>query len=249
MKFYLKYIFSFIFLLCSLFLSAQIQQSADSVEKVSLVKELAETSIEERIPSPSEFDKYREDKAFDYVEAKRPEYPEWVLDILNWFNRMLGETASVIFSRNVFIVAITVLIIALIVAIILRVQNINIRNLFGRRKLQEDVFIYDEDVNTMNFESLISEAVQKKNYRMAVRYLYLKNLKALSDKLIINWSPNKTNYIYLNEIRNENLKNNFWESTQIFDFVWYGEFILDEQSFSDAYNYFNEFNRMINNER
>lgn len=222
-----------------------------TVASASRVKQLEKTSIQKRIPSQEEMQRFRDDKAFNYGESKRPDnYPEWLLKILDWFNDLKNNILQAIFTRTSVTVVFVILVVALLVGIILRMQNASIRNLFSRQKLNHDeAEFYEEDVNRMNFEQLIAQAIANKNYRLAVRFLYLKNLKILSDRLIINWNPNKTNYSYLNEIKSESLKSKFQESTLIFDFVWYGEFVLNENTFHEAVEHFNEFNRMINNER
>lgn len=211
---------------------------------------LKETKIDLRIPVDTKIKEYQKDKHFNYEQSSRFEYPEWILKVFDWFDRLFGKTLNKVLTREFFIIVSGIFITVLLIAIILRVQNVRLRSLFSRRKLNEDeIHIYSEDVNDMNFESLISTSIKSQNYRLATRFLYLKNLKDLSDKLIISWNPNKTNYSYQYEIANILLKQKFVESTRIFDFVWYGEFILDAKSFEEAHNFFKELNVMINNER
>lgn len=232
---------------------AQERQVVDTITTVAStpkLRQLEKTSIQKRIPSKDDMQQFRDDEAFNYGESERPGYPRWILRILDWIDSLTNDFMRAVFTRNTITVIFIVLVVTLLVAIILRMQNVSIRNLFSRQKLnQEESEFYEEDVNRMNFEQLITQAVDNKNYRLAVRFLYLKNLKALSDRLIINWNPNKTNYSYVDEIKIESLKGKFQESTLIFDFVWYGEFVLNENTFHEAYRLFNEFNRMISNER
>lgn len=228
--------------LCSSF-----QLAAQEQDSVIVLKE---TKIDLRIPVDTKIKEYQKDKHFNYEQSHRFEYPEWVLKIFDWFDRLFGKTLNKVFSREFLMITSGIFIAILLIAIILRVQNVRLRNLLSRRKLNdEEVHIYAEDVNGMDFESLISTSINSQDYRLATRFLYLKNLKALSDKQIINWNPNKTNYSYQYEIANVALKQKFVESTRIFDFVWYGEFILDANSFEEAHNFFKELNVMINNER
>ena len=84
---------------------------------------------------------------------------------------------------------------------------------------------------------------------MATRFLYLKNLKLLSDKLIIKWNINKTNYSYQHEIKDAAIRSGFLETTFIFDYVWYGEFPVDEYQYSIVENRMNDFNKMVSNEK
>jgi len=211
---------------------------------------LQKTAVDLRIPSEDKIKKYKDDKHFNYEDSRQREYPEWLLKIFDWFGDKMGWTLNKVFSREFSLFIFSTLFVILIIAIIMRVQDVSLRNIFGRRKLETDELdIYAEDVNKMDFETLISDSIKARNYRMAVRFLYLKTLKAMSDNHLIDWSPNKTNYSYLNEIKSVTVRNKFIESTRIFDFVWYGEFVLDDKSFDEAHNFFKELNRSIINER
>jgi len=172
------------------------------------------------------------------------------MKIMDWFGRRVGDAFEAFFQREVLITIFVLLLVCLIIAIILRTQDVTFRNLFGRKKMDlEESHFYSEDVNKLDFENLISESIKVKNYRLAVRFLYLRSLKALSDASVINWNPNKTNYSYQYEIEDPSVRKTFIELTRIFDFVWYGEFELDEVNFREANDYFDEFNKALGYER
>ena len=98
----------------------------------------------------------------------------------------------------------------------------------------------EENIEQINFENLISKALKEKNYRLATRYLYLKSLKSLANKQIIEWHYEKTNSDYLNEIKDSQLKTLFKRVSYIYDYVWYGEFPIDEESFNKNKADFNQ---------
>ena len=112
-----------------------------------------------------------------------------------------------------------------------------------------EIDIYTENVHNMDFDSLIANALKNKDYRLVIRFLYLKNLKLLTDKEFIEWKPNKTNYSYQYEIENQTVRSQFMEMTLIFDYIWYGEFIPDEANFPIIYNRMESFSKTIANER
>lgn len=203
-------------------------------------------NVDLRIPDKERIEKFRNDKNFQYKSEQPTRMPLWLQKILRGINEFLGKSLSKIFSREVAIIFLILVVSAIIIFIVLRSQNISFKTLFGKQKLEIDEGLFvAEDVNKMNFDELISQSLKTKNYRLAIRFMYLKNLKALSDKEIINWNPNKTNYSYQYEIENVRLRDGFLDTTRVFDFVWYGEFILGDENFQDAFNYFKEFNRMI----
>ena len=98
----------------------------------------------------------------------------------------------------------------------------------------------EENREQIDFENLISKALKEKNYRLATRYLYLKSLKSLANKQIIEWHYEKTNSDYLNEIKDSQLKTLFKRVSYIYDYVWYGEFPIDEESFNKNKADFND---------
>lgn len=93
-----------------------------------------------------------------------------------------------------------------------------------------------ENIHDINFAEVISSFEKQKDYRSAIRYRFLMVLKNLADKKLINWNPEKTNRDYFAELKNADLKDRFSELIYIFDYVWYGEFEINE----DNYNHFKE---------
>lgn len=98
----------------------------------------------------------------------------------------------------------------------------------------------EENIEQIDFENLISKALKEQNYRLATRYLYLKSLKSLANKQVIEWHYEKTNSDYLNEIKDSQLKTLFKRVSYIYDYVWYGEFPIDEESFNKNKADFNQ---------
>lgn len=90
----------------------------------------------------------------------------------------------------------------------------------------------EENIHAINFSDSITTFEKQANYRYAVRYQFLFILKKLSDKEHINWNPEKTNKDYYNELENNHLKNKFKELVYIFDNIWYGEFDVDEKTYT-----------------
>lgn len=104
---------------------------------------------------------------------------------------------------------------------------------FGKKN--KKITIADQDLNEniheINFNETIQNFEQKKEYRAAIRYQFLFILKNLADQKLIVWNAEKTNKDYLAEIRKATLQSSFKELIYIFDYVWYGEFEVDETSY------------------
>ena len=169
-----------------------------------------------------------------------------LLAINNFINNLLGAVAE----SGMLSIVVLLIIVVVICLIVLKLIGVDYRTLLGKKELDKsDIDIYTENVHEMNFDALISNALRNKDYRLAVRFLYLKNLKQMSDKDIIEWSSHKTNYSYQYEMQNPLLRSKFLETTLIFDYVWYGEFELDESKFTEVDSRMGDLNKMINHER
>jgi len=99
--------------------------------------------------------------------------------------------------------------------------------------------------NESDFDALISQALKNNNYRQAVRYQYLKTLHKLAGKELIELAPDKTNYQYVHEIKKPVLQNEFASLTLNYEYVWYGEFAIEQNIYQKIEGYFSGFNQKL----
>lgn len=95
------------------------------------------------------------------------------------------------------------------------------------------------------YNELIYEAEQKKDFNLAIRYLYLQSLKKLSDQELILFSPDKTNNIYVQELSGQNYQPEFASLTLNYDYVWYGKFAVSPDRYQQLKEEFISFNKKI----
>jgi hypothetical protein len=112
----------------------------------------------------------------------------------------------------------------------------------NRKNIASDIAVVAEE-NANDPDSLLRNAIRSGNYRLAVRYLYLQSLKRLSEKKFIEINSNKTNYEYVTEIRKHKFANEFASLTLQYEYVWYGEYPVDERLFEQIQNGFTQFNK------
>jgi hypothetical protein len=112
----------------------------------------------------------------------------------------------------------------------------------NRKNSASDIAVVEEE-NTNDPDSLLRNAIKGGNYRLAVRYLYLQSLKRLSEKKFIEININKTNYEYVTEIRKHKFANEFASLTLQYEYVWYGEYPVDERLFEQIQYGFTQFNK------
>ena len=102
-----------------------------------------------------------------------------------------------------------------------------------------------ENIHLIDFDAEIEKAVSKHNYRLAVRLMYLKCLKQLSDLNLIKWEINKTNAAYIYELENPVQKQTFGILTRQFEYVWYGDFPIDQQAYGGINQLFQNFKKQL----
>lgn len=90
-----------------------------------------------------------------------------------------------------------------------------------------DINLSEEHIENVDLDALIKSALEEKDYRLAVRYHYLRILKLLSQKGIIDWHFEKTNSDYQYEIEAQGIKSGFRDVSYLYDHIWYGEQEID----------------------
>jgi len=186
-----------------------------------------------RRPSAAALEEYRSDN--DFVYDRLPRDPESFWDrLLNWihdlFRRLLGGDENEETFWTWFLRALAA---ASLVYVVLKIINSNLRWVFLGRAERGATGLTEigENIHEMNFDELIEEAMATGSYRRGVRLLYLRALKELTDRGLIEWRVDKTNHEYLLELRGSELRGIFADATLLFEYVWYGDRPVDEPGF------------------
>src|SRR5687768_12168571 len=134
------------------------------------------------------------------------------------------------------------LLIAFFLFIIYRVIVVNNLYLFYRSKKTKNQ-INDEEGNIEdeNLDEKINKAIDQKEHRLAVRYMYLKALRLLNDRQWIRFHTQATNYEYVHQMSGHKMGEEFRFLTRIYDYVWYGEFTLNNEQFDVVHKNFLHF--------
>ena len=143
-----------------------------------------------------------------------------------------------IFGILFWIIAIS-LFVFLIYKLFLSNSSILSRN---RKNISSDISVEKEE-DTTDPDALLRNAIRSGNYRLAVRYLYLQLLTRLSDKRYIEINKNKTNYEYVTELRKHSFANEFASLTLKYEYVWYGEYPVDQKLFEQLQSNFTDFQK------
>ncbi|MBC7534133.1 MAG: DUF4129 domain-containing protein [Ferruginibacter sp.] len=95
--------------------------------------------------------------------------------------------------------------------------------------------VEDEPIpaDVSDYDKLIQQSFKLSDYRMAVRYLFLKTLWKLCDKGLLERSVDKTNFQYVREIAPAK-KNEFAALVLKYEYIWYGRFIISREQYAEV---------------
>ncbi|NIF05313.1 DUF4129 domain-containing protein [Chryseobacterium sp. Tr-659] len=199
-------------------------------------------TFKENIPS-----RYKGNE-FDYSVSKpRESFWQKLMKKADQFLRSIfGET---VFTKSGEVTAVLIRLFAIILVgfllyfIIKYILGKEGNFIFGKKNKKLDINVEElhENIHEINFPESIAQFEHAGDYRSAVRYQFLFILKKLSDKKLISWNPEKTNKDYVAELKVPNLKKDFSDLSYIFEYVWYGEFSIEEQSYQKFKNQYQSF--------
>jgi Domain of unknown function (DUF4129) len=194
-----------------------------------------------RKPSEAQIEKYRTNRDYDYSrDTAPPQNPLakfWV-----WIKQKLSDFFASKAYQSVWQYVILASLLALTVWLLYKSGFLGGFAKTGRDYAEELGYeTLMENIHELNFTDMIEEAIAQRNYRLAVRLYYLKTLKELTDRNLIKWQPTKTNRSYLYELSDLNLRSDFEQLTEQFEYVWYGEFEVSNSDFEQIQQDFKSF--------
>lgn len=226
--------------------------SAQTIQQDSITVVLDDGPVIEKSFSEDVSQKYSGED-FNYDENEE-EAQNLLGRAISWFFRQLEKLFGIDVNPEVLEVVeflvyllLTVFIGYFIIKLLL---GQNTASFFSRKTATVNPLTIDEEhIEHINLDTFIEDALAQKNYRMAIRYMYLKALKDLSSYNLISWHFEKTNSDYHNEIEDPSIKDNFKKVSYFYDYVWYGEFDLDEIGFINAQKDFERLTNLLKNAR
>ncbi len=186
------------------------------------------------------------DFQYDKKTAKPPQ--SLIERILNWITRAFRFVAK---GGKPVEYTIYILMFAVLLFVLYKVLGLDYDALVLRKKKIQnaDISVFEEDIHTIDPDQLIKESIQNKQFRLAVRWLYIKLLKTLTSRELIEWEINKTNSDYTAELKNTPFYDPFNRLTFVYEYVWYGEFELHKAGFEHYKNEFDSTFSKINEKK
>jgi hypothetical protein len=236
----IKSFFFFIILLCGLLYASKAYCVTDSAKtKINLVYD--SSKVEVRKLSNSEQQKLLSNTDYKYDRVGPTPKTPWER-FKEWFWRQVDDLFSSKEGDITVRILEYILIAAAIILIIFLVLKNDMRALFYGKSatVAIDFKEFEDDIHKINFPELITDAISKKDYRKAVRLHFLFLLKELTDKNYITWQVGKTNNDYSMELSESKYSSRFKELSLLYEYIWYGDFEIDETNFKTTIVKFKE---------
>jgi hypothetical protein len=117
----------------------------------------------------------------------------------------------------------------------------------NRNNIEATIDATEKEISPDQYESMIKKAAAEGNYRLATRYCFLQSLHKLNEKGYVVVGTEKTNYQYLNEIRNRSslVGNSFAALTLKYEYIWYGEYEITNSTYFLLEKDFREFYKQL----
>ncbi len=117
------------------------------------------------------------------------------------------------------------------------------KKLRGAGMETEDI---SDNIFTIDFETRINKALGEQNYRLATRLLFLKSLRAMTERGVINYGIDKTNMDYMFELGNTCYFKEFAQASRMYEYVWYGNFAIGQSQFLHIQQQIDQLTQKIN---
>lgn len=233
-----------LYILICLFWAAALPAQKDSiglpVDRTSvLVQRQFDGELNEKYSGPE----------FQYG-VDRGESMNLISRFIHWFLNALGDIFGVDVSPAVLLVleyVIYTLMGALAIYLLVRMfVRERFSSLFTRKaKSLMDLELSQRHIESLDLDALVEEALGEGNYRLAVRYRFLKILKLLSQRELIQWHFEKTNQDYMEELVHEPLQQEFRKASYLFENIWYGLQPIDEMGYHKVGHRFDSLNKSM----
>ncbi len=131
---------------------------------------------------------------------------------------------------------------AFIAFAIYQVMVVNDFFIFSKRNKKKLITESGEaEHSAVNIDESIMQAIHNREYRLAIRFMYLKTLQQLHEKQLIRLHAKATNRDYLVQMQAHRSGADFKRLTRIYEYVWYGKFQPSDHQFDLIRSNFNAF--------
>lgn len=195
---------------------------------------------------------YDASKMASYRSSPDFQYDEQAIPISAWERfkqwwRQLWRSVVGASGGRVLDYALAALGVIALIYLLIKLAGMDNGNIFSRRAGRNPLqhAEVDENIHALDFDAELMNAVTQRNYRVAIRLLYLQCLKRLADQNLIDWKPAKTNAHYQQELQGGPHESAFKALTYQYEYSWYGDFPVGPEHFEAVRADFEQFDQEV----
>ena len=186
-------------------------------------------SLEVRRPDSTFVSSYRSQATFKYSQPEVKN--QFLQQFWTYLQKRFGSISKVI-SALPWILKVLLGMFILASLFIIVTQTKLYKVFYSGKEIETPEFRFSSVPDQLlDYDNEIRVQVNQKQFRIAIRLLYLKVIQQLREKDIIEYSKDKTNVDYLRDLPSPDLKSMFYRVTLIYNHVWYGETEIAEEQF------------------
>jgi hypothetical protein len=180
--------------------------------------------------------------AAEKLEARLKTDPKFRDSLMKAQNKDLhDENDNSFLMQSWFNILIWIIIIGIFLAALIYFLSQQKISLFSKSltsSAQDETDDADEDIFHLSYTKLILQAEKEKNYRTAIRLMFLQVLKILSETNTIHYQADYTNLHYLQQLNQTKFYNEFFNVMHSYEYVWYGKFDITTDNYNAVKNDF-----------
>jgi hypothetical protein len=196
----------------------------------------------------AEVDALKKEDDFWYIPAiekletrlkNDPKFRDSLLQVSN--HQLMDEKEMGFLYQPWFTTLMWIIIIGIFVTAVIYFLAQNKINIFSKESISSsdnESNEEGEDIFHLSYTKLIQNAEKGKDYRNAVRLMFLQTLKLLSDTNAIHYQPDYTNFDYLQQLKPTKYHNEFFDVMHNYEYVWYGKFDISAAQYTAIKNKF-----------
>lgn len=109
--------------------------------------------------------------------------------------------------------------------------------------VEQQIDFVERNLMEVDVKTYLAEAVEQKNYALAIRYHQLTNIQLLGRKGVLQWDQSKTNLELMENVKNNDLRQDFMHCASLYNYAWFGNFDISESSYQKYAGQFVQFQR------
>lgn len=202
-----------------------------------------------------EYQRYED--MISHYQGQDFEYIESISNKLNFIDKLFSKISkfieslfparsNVVVNENIWtIVGIGggVLFLFLLYKLIFTGRKIYINHDDEANEQESEIQFVERNLMSVDVRTYIDEALKNQQYALAIRYRHLLNIQSLTYKGIVNWNHSKTNVELMEDVSNQELRNDFLKCASIFDYVWFGDFEVNQADYNKYEAAFKQFQK------